>query len=172
MTIQIRKDKKGFSLMEITAAMLIIGTLAAIAIPTYTTSTEQAMAKAAEYNINLIYITEQTYRNQNGNYCYPNNVNFTTPFNPLATSCGTLPTINTGLNLNINDNNYTYVVDPVVYAQAYPTPKSISVLAVRNYSNGSSVDLTWNISGLGINCISTVAKKNFPSQHPPYCPSY
>jgi len=104
MNIQINKDKKGFSLIEITVAMVIIGTLAAIAIPTYTSMVQTGIAQAAIYNLTLMDMAETTYLNNTGTYCGVTQSNDSSPNPP----CSNLADINTRLNLNIVDNNLLY----------------------------------------------------------------
>jgi len=53
--------KKGFTLIEITAVMMIIGVLAALAIPSYVTSLSQGSAKAAQNNLINIFSGEKNY---------------------------------------------------------------------------------------------------------------
>lgn len=90
-------DKKGFTLMEIIVVMVIIGILAAISVPIYTTIVVQGSAKAAQNNLITIYNAQKNYYFSNGAYC--------TSANGV---CNSLNSINTTLALNLIDNNFTY----------------------------------------------------------------
>lgn len=89
-------QKKGFTLIEIVVVLIIIGILAVIAVPNYTTMLEQGMAQSAANNLMIIANAEKVYYFANGTYCSSLN------------GCSTLNGINTALNLNITDSNYKY----------------------------------------------------------------
>jgi len=89
-------NKKGFTLIEITVVLIILGVLAAIAVPNYMTSLQQGEARNAKNNLISIYGAQRNYYFTNGSYC-------------LA-SCNSLANINTALSLNLTDtyfNTYT-----------------------------------------------------------------
>jgi type II secretion system protein G len=88
---------KGFTLIEIIVALVIIGVLAAIAFPSYTTLIEQGRVKNAEYNLMAIANAQQVYYYNNGQYCLN------------ANGCGTLTQINSKLSLNIADSQFQYM---------------------------------------------------------------
>jgi prepilin-type N-terminal cleavage/methylation domain-containing protein len=88
-------DKKGFTLIEIIAVMVIIGIMTAIAFPTYVTMLNQGAAKSAQNNLIAIYNGQKTYYLSNGNY-----------YN--SGSANDLTNINAALILNITDTNFTY----------------------------------------------------------------
>jgi len=83
--------------MEIIVVLVIIGILAALSVPTYTTMVIQGAAKASQNNLITIYNAQKNYYFNNGTYC--------TSANGI---CNSLASINTTLSLNISDNNFTY----------------------------------------------------------------
>jgi prepilin-type N-terminal cleavage/methylation domain-containing protein len=85
-------NKKGFTLIEILVVLIIIGILACVAIPNYIIMTEQGMARNAINNTWIIWEAEQSYYFNHGTYYLGN------PLTDLGIH----------LNLNIQDNNYTY----------------------------------------------------------------
>src|ERR1700722_10375364 len=67
-----RKSNGGFTLIELLVVVLIIGILAAIAVPQYFKVVEKS--KAAEANAWIAAVTgaEESYLNKNGSYCTTN----------------------------------------------------------------------------------------------------
>ena len=71
-----RHKHRGFTLMELLAALTILGILAAIAIPNYTAYINRGKRAAAK--VDLLATAAQLERNYTTNGCY----NFTTPSGP------------------------------------------------------------------------------------------
>jgi len=90
-------EKKGFTLIEIIVVLVILGGLAAIAIPSYSTYTQQGAAKAAQNNLITIYNAQKNYYFSNGTYCVSSNG-----------VCNSSASVNSNLSLNITDTNFTY----------------------------------------------------------------
>lgn len=88
-------DSKGFTLIEIIVAAVILGILAIVALPSYNAMLIQGAAQAAQNNLITIYNAQKSYYFNNAAYC--------------VASCNSLANINTALSLNITDakSNYT-----------------------------------------------------------------
>jgi prepilin-type N-terminal cleavage/methylation domain-containing protein len=96
-------NRKGFTLIEIIVALVIIGTLAAIALPSYNTMIIRGWATATQNNLRVIAIGQQNYYFNHGSYCYDTN-----------NICGSLASINNNnnLSLNIADTHFNYTCGP------------------------------------------------------------
>ena len=89
--------KKGFTLIEIIVALVILTILAAVALPNYMTMMTQGAANAAQNNLIAIYNAQKTYYFANAAYCTSAN-----------SVCNSLASINSTLSLNIADTKFTY----------------------------------------------------------------
>ncbi len=95
-------DSKGFTLIEIIVVTVILGILAAVALPNYITMITQQAAQAAQNNLITIYRAQKNFYFSNGYYCTTSTQN--------TTCADTLAHLNlsTNLNLNITDTYFTY----------------------------------------------------------------
>lgn len=66
----VAQKNKGFTLIEILIVVIIIGILAAIALPNFSKSKEGALDKEAIANLKLIQAAEKIYQMETNNY-YP-----------------------------------------------------------------------------------------------------
>jgi len=93
--------KKGFTLTELIVAMIILGSLTAMVVPSYNSYIQQAEIQAATTNLQVIALAEKNYYFINKSYC--------------TTSCGYgIAQLNSSLSLNITDSNYIYTCYPFV----------------------------------------------------------
>ena len=67
-------NKKSFSLIELIVVVIIIGILAALALPGFGVSKERALDKEAKANLALIQAAEKIYKMESGFY-YPSSGN-------------------------------------------------------------------------------------------------
>jgi type II secretion system protein G len=62
------RNNKGFTLIELMIVVVIIGILAALAIPRFSKASDRAKEKEADGILKQIYTLQQTYYAQNGTY--------------------------------------------------------------------------------------------------------
>jgi prepilin-type N-terminal cleavage/methylation domain-containing protein len=62
------RNKQGFTLIELMIVVVIIGILAALAIPRFTNASARAKEKEADGILKQIYTLQQTYYANNGTY--------------------------------------------------------------------------------------------------------
>ena len=60
---------RGFTLIELLVVVALIGILSAIGVVSYTKYKTSAEKKQAEISLNSIYLAQQEYRSNNGEYC-------------------------------------------------------------------------------------------------------
>ena len=64
-----RHYSRGFTLIELLVVVALIGILSAIGIVSYTIYKTSAEKKQAEISLNSIYLAQQEYKSNNGEYC-------------------------------------------------------------------------------------------------------
>ena len=65
-----RQRNRGFTLIELLVVVAIIGILSAIGVVSYGKYITSAEKKQAEISLNSIYLAEQEYKSNNGEYYY------------------------------------------------------------------------------------------------------
>ena len=65
-----RKLSRGFTLIELLVVVAIIGILSAVGVVSYSGYKASAEKKQAEITLNSIYLAEQEYKSNNGEYYY------------------------------------------------------------------------------------------------------
>ena len=93
--------KEGFTLIEILAVIIIIGTLAAVAFPWFNVTKEKVLDKEAKSNLVIIQGSEKIKRVESGVYY------------PAAGNTSVIADINAnlGINLPTSGASWTYKVD-------------------------------------------------------------
>ena len=64
-----RQHSRGFTLIELLVVVAIIGILSAVGVVSYSGYKSSAEKKQAEISLNSIYLAEQEYKSNNGEYC-------------------------------------------------------------------------------------------------------
>ena len=65
-----RRYSRGFTLIELLVVVAIIGILSAVGVVSYSGYKASAEKKQAEITLNSIYLAEQEYKSNNGEYYY------------------------------------------------------------------------------------------------------
>jgi prepilin-type N-terminal cleavage/methylation domain-containing protein len=112
--IKIMFNKKSFTLMEILVVVIIIGILAALALPNFGVSKERALDREAKATLSSIQDAEKFYKLQSG-YYYPS-----------SSTTSVIADINTNLKISLPTGGFswTYVLDGDNYqatAARYPS---------------------------------------------------
>ena len=69
-----RRYSQGFTIIELLVVVAIIGILSAVGVVSYSGYKTSAEKKQAEISLNSIYLAEQEYRSNNGNYYYSSSI--------------------------------------------------------------------------------------------------
>ena len=69
-----RRYSQGFTLIELLVVVAIIGILSAVGVVSYSGYKTSAEKKQAEISLNSIYLAEQEYKSNNGNYYYSSSI--------------------------------------------------------------------------------------------------
>jgi prepilin-type N-terminal cleavage/methylation domain-containing protein len=126
-------DRKGFTLIEIIVVLVIVGVLAAIALPSFNNSIEKTKAQTAENNLLAITAAQAKYYEDYGSYC--------TATTGQVANCG-----DTTVHLNLNLN---------IFMQTDAANYSCASGGATSYTctwNDGTVSLT--TSGAGVTCLA------------------
>ena len=95
--------KKSFTLMELLIVIVIVGVLAALALPGFTTSKERALDREARASLSLMQAAEKIYRMEAGFYY------------PPATTTSNVTLINRYLKISLPSGgaSWSYTADGV-----------------------------------------------------------
>jgi type IV pilus assembly protein PilE len=90
--------KAGFTLTEVLMTVIVLGVLASLAVPVYTTALEQSRSNEALANLNVIYSAEQIYLLNNNTFW------------PAGAMDNVIADMNTNLNIGLSTQYYTISV--------------------------------------------------------------
>ncbi len=113
--------KKGFSLTELVVVMVLVGVIAAMAIPTYTTMVQKRREQAVRLKLQTIHAANLIYKAKNDVYYNDNSTN--------------IADVNTALQTNVNIESYEQLGYQV------NDPAYIIVIFIATDGNGVGVRL-------------------------------
>ena len=130
--IRMKSNQKGFTLIELMIVVVIIGILAALAIPRFMAATVKTKQSEAKAILKQIYVNQRTYLQQSVNNSYYIPAGPASAANPNA--------FNTIWIEIMNNAKYTYTI--------VATPTNFTATATANIDDDVIID-TWTIDDNG-----------------------
>ena len=117
-----RHRNRGFTLIELLVVVAIIGILSAIGVVSYGKYKTSAEKKQAEISLNSIYLAEQEYKSNNGEYC--------------ISTCGSTANIVTNLFDGIDD------LTEQAYSFKTTNANTLSIIATNKKNPSCTITIT------------------------------
>ncbi|MDE2027982.1 MAG: type II secretion system protein [Candidatus Omnitrophica bacterium] len=122
--------RQGFTLIELVVVLIIVGVVAAIALPNMISASEQTKAQMARNNLYAIAAAQQKYFEDNGIYC-----------TQTSNCADTTDHINTNLHLSFSDKfSYSCTDAALPYQCTAGDGTDTLTLSVVNNGLGDNVD--------------------------------
>ena len=135
-------NKRGFTLIELMIVVVIIGILAALAIPRFMSATTKSKQSEARAILKQIYVNQRAFRQQGLSNQY---------YTPAGAASSATPNAFDGIWIEIMPNaRYTYVMAV--------TPNTFLATATANLDDDATID-TWTIDEEG-QLINTINDAN------------
>ena len=116
------KSYKGFTLIELLVVVAIIGILSAVGVVSYSGYKASAEKKQAEITLNTIYLAQQEYKSNNGEYC--------------ITDCSTQDQIQQKLFDGVKD------LDSQTYTFRVTSANTMSIIATNKAKTACTITIT------------------------------
>ena len=117
-----RHHSLGFTLIELLVVVAIIGILAAVGAVSYSAYKPLAEKKKEEVTLSTIYLAEQEYKSNNGEYC--------------ITTCGSTAEIVTNLFDGVDD------LSEQTYSFKTTNASTLSIIATKKTNSSCTITIT------------------------------
>ena len=117
-----KQSNRGFTLIELLVVVAIIGILSAIGVVSYGKYKTSAEKKQAEISLNSIYLAEQEYKSNNGEYC--------------ISTCGSTAKIVANLFDGVND------LTEQAYSFKTTNANTLSIIATNKKNSSCTITIT------------------------------